>query len=93
MVDLRRAIQSLPMEIPMTPVRRHASRSPRRLPLACAVLLLLGSGVASAQDAAALDAPADEPSLQDPPPASSGKLLLTGGVTQVEGAAGGGLTP
>lgn len=29
----------------------------------------------------------------DTAPASSGKLLLTGGVTQVEGAAGGGLTP
>ena len=73
----------------------HAERTHRRtaLPLACATLLLLGSGVASAQDAAALDAPADEPSLQDPPPASSGKLLLTGGVTQVEGAAGGGLAP
>ena len=29
-----------------------------------------------AQDAAALDAPAEEPSLQDPPPANSGKLLF-----------------
>ena len=73
----------------------RVARTHRRtaLPLACATLLLLGSGVASAQDAAALDAPADEPSLQDPPPAPTGKLLLTGGVTQVEGAAGGGLAP
>ena len=79
----------------MTPAS-HAMRPQRRRPavaFACATFLLVGSGVASAQDAAALDAPAEEPSLQDPPPASSGKLLLTGGVTQVEGAAGGGLAP
>ena len=79
----------------MTPAL-PASRPHRRrpvVPLACAALLLLGSGVACAQDAAELDAAQEEPSLQDPPPANSGKLLLTGGVTQVEGAAGGGLTP
>ena len=79
----------------MTPARHPSRPQSRRpvAPLACAALLLLGSGMVQAQDAAALDAPADEPSLQDPQPANSGKLLLTGGVTQVEGAAGGGLTP
>ena len=95
MTDLQPAIHRFRLEIPMTPAC-HATRPHRRrtaVPLACATFLLLGSGIASAQDAAALDAPAEEPSLQDPPPAFSGKLLLTGGVTQVEGAAGGGLTP
>lgn len=95
MTDLKFVTHPIHLEIPMTPAR-HAARPHRRrtaVPLACATFLLLGSGIASAQDAAALDAPAEEPSLQDPPPAPSGKLLLTGGVTQVEGAAGGGLTP
>lgn len=95
MTDLQPAIHRFRLEIPMTPAC-HATRPHRRrtaVPLACATFLLLGSGIASAQDAAALDAPAEEPSLQDPPPAPSGKLLLTGGVTQVEGAAGGGLAP
>ena len=94
MADLPFAIPSVRLESPMTPacnaVRPHRRRA---APFACATLLLLGSGMAQAQDAAALDAPAEEPSLQDPPPANSGKLLLTGGVTQVEGAAGGGLAP
>jgi hypothetical protein len=94
MADLPLANPSVRLEIPMTPacnaVRPHRRRA---APFACATLLLLGSGMAQAQDAAALDAPAEEPSLQDPPPANSGKLLLTGGVTQVEGAAGGGLAP
>lgn len=94
MTDLQPAIQRFSTEIPMTPAC-HAARSHRRtaLPLACATFLLLGSGLVQAQDAAALDAPQEQPSLQDPPPAPSGKLLLTGGVTQVEGAAGGGLAP
>ena len=94
MADLPLANPSVRLEIPMTPacnaVRPHRRRA---APFACATLLLLGSGMAQAQDAAALDAPAEEPSLQDPPPANSGKLLLTGGVTQVEGTAGGGLAP
>ena len=95
MVDLHNNTESFRLENSMTPAC-HPSRPPRRrpvAPLACAALLLFGSGVVQAQDAAALDAPVEEPSLQDPPPANSGKLLLTGGVTQVEGAAGGGLTP
>jgi hypothetical protein len=55
---------------------------------------------AAEQDAAAKDespfefAPIDPDDIPDPNPTGlSGKLLLTGGVTQVEGAAGGGLTP
>lgn len=76
-----------------------ANHAPRRLPghrpLALAVsacLLLFTSGTALAQDAVALSSP-DEPPAEDVPAGTSGKLLLTGGVTQVEGAAGGGLTP
>ena len=49
---------------------------------ALALALLAGSGAAFAQDAV------DEDGLS-----AGGKLLLTGGVTQVEGSAGGGLTP
>jgi hypothetical protein len=51
--------------------------SPRRLALALALLAATGAAHAQAQDGAG----------------TSGKLLLTGGVSQVEGAAGGGLTP
>jgi len=55
------------------------TQAPRRLhPLALA--LLLATGAAQAQD-------------RDQGRGTSGKLLLTGGVSQVEGAAGGGLTP
>ncbi len=50
---------------------------PRRLALALA--LLTATGLAQAQD--------------EDGAGTSGKLLLTGGVSQVEGAAGGGLTP
>ena len=50
---------------------------PRRLALALA--LLAATGLAQAQD--------------DDGAGTSGKLLLTGGVSQVEGSAGGGLTP
>ena len=94
MTDLRLATDRFPVEIPM-PSACHPARPQHRrtaAPLVCA-MLLLGSGMAQAQEAAALDGPAEQPSLQDPPPANSGKLLLTGGVTQVEGAAGGGLVP
>lgn len=47
---------------------------------------------AFAQDASALSAPQEAPASAEPA-STSGKLLLTGGVSQVEGAAGGGLTP
>ncbi|MDI7775604.1 DUF3034 family protein [Asticcacaulis sp. EMRT-3] len=46
---------------------------------AAALVVGLGAGLAAAADAQSLD--------------TSGKLLLTGGVSQIEGAAGGGLTP
>lgn len=57
-------------------------------------MLALLAPAAFAQDVGSLNTP----EAQQPPPPSesagvSGKLLLTGGVTQVEGAAGGGLTP
>lgn len=62
----------------------------RRLLLALA--LSAASAASYAQDAAALN---DEitAETEDASRGLSGKLLLTGGVTQVEGAAGGGLTP
>ena len=70
----------------------HRFPGPLRSLLACGCLLALPC-VAIAQDAAALEA-ADEPAPVAPADArTGGKLLLTGGVTQVEGAAGGGLTP
>ena len=58
------------------------------LALACA----LASSVAYAQDAEALNANPEAP-VVDERMGLSGKLLLTGGVSQVEGAAGGGLVP
>lgn len=61
--------------------------------LAAAILLALVSTAALAQDADALnEAAADEAPIGNAD-GSSGKLLLTGGVTQIEGAAGGGLVP
>jgi hypothetical protein len=51
----------------------------RLIPL-CGIVLALASSVLLAQTGA-------------PPADRSGKLLLTGGVSQIEGAAGGGLTP
>ncbi|GAB6195781.1 DUF3034 family protein [Lysobacter xanthus] len=60
--------------------------APRALVLA---LMLLAPAV-HAQDLAALGVP-DEP--EDTARGISGKLLLTAGVSQIEGAAGGGLTP
>lgn len=54
----------------------------------CACLALLGL-CAAAADASAQD----WPGLRPRGPGHGGKLLLTGGVSSVEGAAGGGLTP
>ena len=72
----------------MTGVRR----CPTLLQIALAAALGLATGAVSAQDLSALDQPdATEEAAQ--PAGLSGKLLLTGGVTQLEGAAGGGLTP
>ena len=71
--------------------RKLPGRSPIALAV-CACLSLLVCGNALAQEAEALSSQ-DEPPAEDVPAGASGKLLLTGGVTQVEGAAGGGLTP
>lgn len=53
--------------------------------------LAMACGTLAAQDAGALDA--GQQSEAEVEYGRSGKLLLTGGVSQVEGAAGGGLTP
>jgi hypothetical protein len=62
--------------------------SRRRWALAAALAACCGT--AAAQSAGALQV---EDDAAETPAGTSGKLLLTGGVTQVEGAAGGGLTP
>ena len=66
------------LQTPVTRIGRHPARTLRRATLSIA----LGAACfpVLAQDI-------------DKPREGSGKLLLTGGVTQVEGAAGGGLTP
>ncbi len=59
-----------------------------------ALALVLASAVSAAQDAADLNSAADQrPVAERERAGTSGKLLLTGGVTQLEGSAGGGLTP
>lgn len=73
----------------------HISIGPSRCrvgPLAVACALALFNTTAFAQDAADLVA-ATPVVNEDPDAGVSGKLLLTGGVTQIEGSAGGGLTP
>lgn len=60
--------------------------------LACAIALCSASLPAVAQDAASLEPGETAEPVSNPAP-WGGKLLLTGGVTQVEGAAGGGLVP
>lgn len=65
--------------------RRHRSG----IALACAVACF--AGVAAAQDLSSLEVPVEP--VEEVEAGASGKLLLTGGVTQLEGAAGGGLTP
>ena len=72
-------------------LRKLSGRRPISLAV-CACLSLLVCGNALAQEAEALSSQ-DEPPAEEVPAGASGKLLLTGGVTQVEGAAGGGLTP
>ncbi|GAA4802415.1 DUF3034 family protein [Lysobacter hankyongensis] len=63
----------------------------RRCVAACALALL--AMPAFAQELSDLD-PGEDPATVEPAnPKTGGKLLLTAGVTQVEGAAGGGLTP
>lgn len=72
----------------MTVVRR----STHLLQLGLAGALALATAAASAQDLSSLEQP-ESTEATAPAAGVSGKLLLTGGVTQVEGAAGGGLTP
>lgn len=65
-----------------------------RARLGLALALVLSSATAAAQEAADLNQTVEqEVAMEDQPAGISGKLLLTGGVTQVEGSAGGGLTP
>lgn len=74
--------------------RMSGSRQDVLMPLALACALALAAPAAYAQDASVLNADQIEPTITETPEAgTSGKLLLTGGVTQVEGAAGGGLVP
>ncbi|MEO6227341.1 MAG: DUF3034 family protein [Thermomonas sp.] len=65
----------------------------RRVGLAISLCLLGCALDAQAQDAAALQDQEPQAEAVQTPTGTSGKLLLTGGVTQVEGSAGGGLTP
>ncbi|MBN8214743.1 MAG: DUF3034 family protein [Xanthomonadales bacterium] len=61
--------------------------------LACACLLALCAAPAHAQALSDLEAPQDETPAEPANAPTGGKLLLTAGVSQLEGAAGGGLTP
>lgn len=61
--------------------------------LACACLLALFAAPAHAQALSDLEAPQDETPAEPANAPTGGKLLLTAGVSQLEGAAGGGLTP
>lgn len=72
----------------------HFGKAPARRHLAtvCALAVAWFAGTACAQDLSELQN--DEPAPTEPEnPRTGGKLLLTAGVSQVEGAAGGGLTP
>ncbi|MEO6227056.1 MAG: DUF3034 family protein [Thermomonas sp.] len=69
----------------------HAKR--RRVSLAISLCLLGCALDVQAQDADALQDQEPQAEAVQTPTGTSGKLLLTGGVTQVEGSAGGGLTP
>ena len=64
----------------------------RHLAFACALALPWCVGTLYAQDISELQT--DEVAVTEPEnPRTAGKLLLTAGVSQIEGAAGGGLTP
>lgn len=72
----------------------EAGHRTKPLSIALAIAAVSISMCANAQDAAQLSAATAAETPDAPDSAGmSGKLLLTGGVTQVEGAAGGGLTP
>ena len=70
----------------------EASRFSGRVLLALAISMAV-QAVAIAEDVAAVAPSAAERAQPDETIAGSDKLLLTGGVSQLEGAAGGGLTP
>lgn len=83
-------------------MRRNAMQSPRHhsflfrrsaLAIACALTAALCPLAVGAQELADLETEETPDTVAPPDPRTGGKLLLTGGVTQVEGAAGGGLTP
>ncbi len=61
--------------------------------LSLAIAVACACGTVQAQDANALNAADETATEPEPAIGTSGKLLLTGGVTQIEGSAGGGLTP
>ena len=71
--------------------RRHSM--PRTHALAFACLLSICAVPVWAQDVSDLEAPEEEAPVEPANAATGGKLLLTAGVSQIEGAAGGGLTP
>lgn len=55
--------------------------------LALAIAVASACGMVQAQDASALNAVEETETEPEPAIGTSGKLLLTGGVTQVEGSA------
>lgn len=65
----------------------------KEVSLVISLCLLGGVFNVQAQDASALQDQEPQVEAVQTPTGTSGKLLLTGGVTQVEGAAGGGLSP
>ena len=65
----------------------------KHVSVAIAFCLIGCAFTAQAQDASAFEDQEPQVEAVETPTGTSGKLLLTGGVTQVEGSAGGGLTP
>ena len=78
----------------MQPTRMRDRRLPdKRITIAVSLCLLGCALNAQAQDASALQDQEPLPAPVQTATGTSGKLLLTGGVSQFEGAAGGGLAP
>ena len=71
----------------------------RLVPAALFIVMFADAGIASAQQAApptlapAASTPPAQPQMPAMVPGRQGKLLLTSGVSSIDGAAGGGLTP
>ncbi len=75
-------------------IHRHRYRSiPTAHALTFACLFALWTAPASAQDLSDLETSEEQAPVEPANASTGGKLLLTAGVTQLEGAAGGGLTP